>query len=324
MRAPRLHRAAALAATFFLSSAVGAQAAPAAIRVGDARLATGVRLRYAERGDAAGPVVIFLHGYSDAWTSFARVLPLLPTRLHAFALDQRGHGDSDRPRAGYAMRDLASDVVAFMDAKGIARATVVGHSMGSLVAQQVALAAPARVERLVLVGSATSARKVVGVQELAAAVRAFPDPDAPAPLDFVRDFQTSTVNRPVPAAFMTDTVIAASRKLPARVWRALLDGMLATDVATGLGALHIPTLLVWGDRDAYFPRSEQDALLRLIPGARLQVYAGTGHTPQWEQPAEFARDVARFVAAGPGRAAAAARTRAGRRSSRGSRSTRRG
>ena len=298
MRTSRIHRirrAAALAATLFLSSAAGAQAAPGAVRFGDVRLATGVRLRYAERGDARGPAVIFLHGYSDAWSSFSRALPLLPTRLHVYALDQRGHGDSERPASGYGMRDLAADVVAFMDAKGIARATVVGHSMGSLVAQQVALAAPGRVERLVLVGSATSARKVVGIDQLGEAVRAFPDPNGPAPLDFVREFQTSTVHRPVPAAFMNDTVIAASRKLPGRVWRALLDGMLATGPATGLGAHRIPTLLLWGDRDAFFPRTEQDALLRMIPGARLKVYAGTGHTPQWEQPAEFARDVARFV-----------------------------
>jgi non-heme chloroperoxidase len=295
MRASRIHRAAAFAATVLLSSIAGAQTAPTAVRFGDVRVATGVRLRYAERGDAGGPAVIFLHGYSDSWSSFSRVLPLLPARLHAYALDQRGHGDSERPRTGYAMRDLAADVVAFMDAKGIARATVVGHSMGSFVAQQVALAAPRRVERLVLVGSATTAHKVNGIQELAAAIRAFPDPAGPAPLDFVRDFQVSTVHRPVPTAFMNDTVIAASRKLPVRVWRALLDGMLATGVATGLGDHGIPTLLMWGDRDAYFPRAEQDALLRLIPGARLKVYAGTGHTPQWEQPAEFARDLTRFL-----------------------------
>jgi pimeloyl-ACP methyl ester carboxylesterase len=268
----------------------------AALRFGDARLATGVRLRYAERGEAGGPVVILLHGYSDSWQSFSRVLPLLPSRLRVYALDQRGHGDSDRPMTGYRMRDLAADVVAFMDAKGIARATVVGHSMGSFVAQQVALDAPARVERLVLVGSATSVHRVAGMDELKGAVASFPDPDGPAPVEFIRAFQASTAHRPVPAAFM-DSVVAASRQLPARVWRALLDGMYATPAPTarGLGARGIATLLMWGDRDAYFPRSEQEALLRRIPGARLVTYPGTGHSPHWEQPAEFARDLARFA-----------------------------
>src|SRR5690349_5131575 len=71
------------------------------------RLSTGVRLHLAERGDASGPAVIMLHGLSDTWYSFSRIMPLLPARVHAIAIDQRGHGDSDRPASGYAMRTLA-------------------------------------------------------------------------------------------------------------------------------------------------------------------------------------------------------------------------
>jgi len=108
----------------------------------DIRLSTGVRLSYVEKGPADGQPVIFLHGYSDSRFSYSRVLPLLPGNVRAFALSLRGHGDSDRPTSGYAMQDLAADVIAFMDAKRIVRATIVGHSMGSIVAQQVALAAP--------------------------------------------------------------------------------------------------------------------------------------------------------------------------------------
>jgi non-heme chloroperoxidase len=136
-----------------------------------------------------------------------------------------------------------------------------------------------------------------GMGEFAAAVRALAGPDGPAPLDFGRDFQASTVHRPVPSAFM-DSAVAASRRLPVRVRRALLDGMLATEPPAGLAALRAPTLLLWGERDAIFPRAEQDALLRLIPGARLAVYPGTGHAPHRERPAEFARDLARFAAGG--------------------------
>ena len=60
-------------------------------------LSTGVRLHYAERGDRGGEAIIFLHGYSDSWFSFSRVLPLLSPSYHAFALTERGHGDSDKP-----------------------------------------------------------------------------------------------------------------------------------------------------------------------------------------------------------------------------------
>ena len=102
------------------------------------RLATGVRLRYAEQGDPGGEPIVFLHGYTDSWWSFSRLLPFLAAeRYHAYALDQRGHGDSERPESGYALDDLAADVVAFLDAVGAPRAIVVGHCMGGFVAARV-------------------------------------------------------------------------------------------------------------------------------------------------------------------------------------------
>ncbi|HKG95645.1 MAG TPA: alpha/beta fold hydrolase, partial [Gemmatimonadaceae bacterium] len=113
---------AALAPTRALTATAGSRATPASHhhappRFDDVRLPTGVRLRYAEQGDPSGHPIILLHGYSDSWFSYSGVLPLLPERYHVYALDLRGHGESDRPAAGYAMRDLAADVVAFMDAK---------------------------------------------------------------------------------------------------------------------------------------------------------------------------------------------------------------
>jgi non-heme chloroperoxidase len=89
-------------------------------------------------------------------------------------------------------------------------------------------------------------------------------------------------------------VIAESCKLPARVWQALLDGIFAYELT---GAVGCPTLLVWGAHDAMFGRAGQDALLRAIPGARLVVYEGSGHCPNWEEPERFARELAAFVAA---------------------------
>ena len=101
-------------------------------RRADAHLSTGVRLRYAEQGDAAGWPVVMLHGYTDSSFSFSRVLPLLDSSFRAFALDLRGHGDSGRPARGYALGDFASDVLAFLDELGIERATLVGHCRFSL------------------------------------------------------------------------------------------------------------------------------------------------------------------------------------------------
>jgi pimeloyl-ACP methyl ester carboxylesterase len=262
-----------------------------ALRLADVQLSTGVRMHYAEQGDPRGEVVILIHGYSDSWFSYSRVLPLLSDRYRVYALDLRGHGNSDQPATGYHMRDLAADVIAFMDAKGIVRASVIGHSMGSIVAQQVALAAPRRVSRLVLVGSATTIRNASGVSDLKLAVDSLPDP---VPESFVREFQRSTIHVPVPEEFMNG-VVSESLKLPARVWRELMAGMLATDPPLALGRAGIPTLIIWGDRDTFMQRAEQDALVKLLKTASLTVYRDTGHDPQWERPEAFVRDLQRFL-----------------------------
>jgi len=272
-------------------------------RFRNVRLSTGVRLHYAEQGDttSTSEPIILLHGLSDSWFSFSLVLPLLSAQHRVYALDQRGHGNSDRPASGYHMRDLAADVIAFMDAKKIVRATIVGHSMGSFVAQQVAVAAPKRVSRLVLVGSTTTPRTIAGMTGLVDAVKSFSDP---VPTSFLREFQVSTVYQGVSSEFI-DRAVAESAKLPARVWRELAAGLLATDPPLPLGRSNIPTLVIWGENDTYCLRPEQDALVALIRSALLKAYANTGHAVHWERPTVFSRDVLAFIARPTGSVAAA-------------------
>ena len=258
------------------------------LRFADVRLKTGVRLHYAEQGDPAGPAIILLHGYTDSWFSFSRVLPSLDVRYHVYALDLRGHGDSDRPASGYQLTDFAADVSAFMDEKGIKRATVVGHSMGSFVAQRVAIIAPERVERLILIGSATTLRNET-VLDLQRSVNALNDP---VPVRFVREFQASTVYQPLPAEFM-NRVVGESLKVPARVWRATMDGFFVPEQR--LARITAPTLILWGDRETIFSRSEQDSLVKMLANAELKVYRETGHALHWEQPEQFVKDVEQFI-----------------------------
>src|SRR6185295_16358748 len=100
------------------------------------------------------------------------------------AFDQRGHGCSERPYDGYTVDHLAADVDAFLDAIGAGSATLVGHSMGSLVARRVAEKYPERVANLVLIGAILTANE--GAAELQAAVEMLDDP---VPDEFVRGFQ---------------------------------------------------------------------------------------------------------------------------------------
>jgi pimeloyl-ACP methyl ester carboxylesterase len=261
-----------------------------AIEFKEIHLRTGVRLRYAETGPRNGPPLLLLHGYSDSWFSFSPVLGLMPADLRLIIPDQRGHGDSERPLEGYRPQDFAADALAMLQALGIESATVVGHSMGSFVAQRMATLAPKQVSRLVLVGSAATADNEV-VRSLIPAVHSLTDP---VDIAFVREFQMSTIYRPVPPAFL-DRVIAESLKLPARVWKAVLAGLLDLPTLTDAPAIRCPASIFWGDRDAIFGREDQDELMRRIPGATLHVFNFVGHDPHWEAPEDFVRHLAAAI-----------------------------
>ncbi len=249
-------------------------------------------LEYVEQGDRAGVPMLLLHGVTDSWRSFERVLPHLPTSIRAFAVTQRGHGDSGRPAAGYRTRDFAADVAAFADALSLGPVLVVGHSMGSTNAMRFAIDHPGRIRGLVLVGAFASYRaNTEAVTLWESAVSRLTDPVDPA---FVREFQESTLAQPVPPLYL-DTVVRESLKVPARVWRAAFEGFFEDDFTGELGTITAPTLIVWGTRDSFCSRADQDALLAAIAGARLVVYENAGHALHWEEPERFAADLVGFV-----------------------------
>lgn len=262
-----------------------------AIELDTATLDTGVTLEYAEKGHGKGKVVIFLHGYTDSWFSWSEVLERLPPQYHGYALSQRGHGDSERPATGYAMDDFADDVIAFMDHEGIAEATVVGHSMGSVIAQRVAIDHPERVEGLVLVGSAANAGNEGILGFLDYVLAEVNDPIDPG---FVYEFQASTLATPVPAEFL-DTVVAESLKVPAFVWKAALAALAVSDTTAELPLIEAPTLIVWGDQDTIFFEADQQALDAGIPSSTRLVYEGIGHGVHWEDPERFTDDLVDFM-----------------------------
>ena len=114
------------------------------------------------------------------------------------------------------------------------------------------------------------------------------------------EFQLSTIAKPVAPA-LVDMFVDESLKVPARVWRAALDGLLREDLPANWRRISAPTLLIWGTRDTVTLRRDQDALVKGIQGAELKVYEGTGHALHWEEPARVAADIAAFVTAGVGR-----------------------
>jgi pimeloyl-ACP methyl ester carboxylesterase len=242
-------------------------------------LAGGVRVNYVHGGPVDGPAVIMLHGYTDSSFSFSRVLPLMPAHLRVIAVDQRGHGNSDRPASGYSVDAFASDLLSLMDALAIDSATLVGHSMGSFVARRAAERAPDRIRRLVLIGTALSPRHPA-VEAMRYAVDGLTDP---VDERFIREFQQSTISRPVPAAFF-EQIVAESKKLPAYVWKQALDGLLDYQPQWPITC---PTTILGGDRDAVFSSEDQMALFFATERSTCHLEPGVGHSLHWEWPERF-------------------------------------
>ncbi|HMG03365.1 MAG TPA: alpha/beta hydrolase, partial [Edaphobacter sp.] len=207
-----------------------AQAAPASqqddrISSQIIKLQNGITLNYAVQGDPKGPVIVMLHGAGDSWHSFARVLPLIPSSYRVYAVTLRGHGLSDHPDSGYSRDDFAGDILDLLDQLHIQHATLVGHSLGSFVAQKVAERDNGHLDRLVLIGSGPGTHKSGSSEdEISSPFAKLTDP---VPYTFARDFQASTIYYPVPAWFF-EMMVGEAQRVPAATWHGL-----GASIATG-------------------------------------------------------------------------------------------
>jgi non-heme chloroperoxidase len=255
------------------------------------KLSTNVKLEYAEQGDPSGPVVIFLHGYTDSWHSFESTLALLPNNIHAFAITQRGHGNSSKLLGGYHPRDFAADVATFIKEKNLGAAIITGHSMGGVVAQQFALDYPELTKAIVVICSDAAFKDNPGVPEFVQEIMKLNDPVS---YQFANEFQKATCANPIDSDYYK-LLVGESLKVPAHVWKAAANGFMDVDYSKALNNLTQPALLVWGDKDAFVSRADQDILLKNIKNATLLVYEGTGHALHWEEPKRFVADLTSFV-----------------------------
>jgi pimeloyl-ACP methyl ester carboxylesterase len=234
--------------------------------------------------------VLLLHAWVESSACFDRLWQVVPPTLRVFAMDQRGHGDADKPADGYALVNFADDVEAFMDAVGLQSAVLLGSSSGGYVAQQVAVQVPDRVDGLVLVGAPRSLR---GRPAFADEVDRLTDPVDPS---WVEESLTwFTRYHEVPDWYLKDRIRDGLR-VPAHVWMAGFAGLTAAVPPSESGTITAPTLIIWGERDELLPLQDGYLLAAAIPGSRLIVYEDTGHLVLWEQPERVATDLADFIA----------------------------
>ncbi len=256
------------------------------------RLANGVTLAYVELGDPKGEPLLLLHGYTDTSRSWTQVAPYL-LRHRLLIPDQRGHGASDAPDCCYSTSAFADDARLFLDAMGVDKAAVAGHSLGSMVAMTLAAEHPQRVSRIALIGS-TALVPVKRGDWLWANAHALKAPLDPAS-SFLREWHPANQPTPVDRVF-AEAAMAEILAIPLHVWRGVMREL--ADVPAGRHAADIsaPVLILSGGKDPLFPAEHHAALVKAIPHAEARVFADFGHNLNWERPTEVGPLLARFFA----------------------------
>ncbi|HTV98110.1 MAG TPA: alpha/beta hydrolase [Steroidobacteraceae bacterium] len=258
-------------------------------------------LAYIATGNPAGPPVVLIHGYTDSARDWVPMLPYLSKRFRLILVDLRGHGKSSKPECCYTRIDFAYDIKLLLDALSIHKADIVGHSLGSIVAQTFAEFWPERTRRVVLISS-TGGRPPGSTGppqfDFAAEIRKLKepiDPDSP--------FMIAWWDSPTP---VDPEFIRRQRRdsaaIPLSVWLAVLDQSLSNstayaDLQSTLPRLKAPTLLIWGSKDPIMEQPVRETLIRALPAARVKIFAGLGHNPFWEDPAGVAAAINSFLEA---------------------------
>jgi pimeloyl-ACP methyl ester carboxylesterase len=240
------------------------------------------------RRSGSGPPVVILHGLLGSGRNWQGIATALGAKFDVILPDLRNHGGSPwSPEAGYPA--LVADVLALMDRLGLARVRLVGHSMGGKVAMVLALTAPERVERLVVVDIAPVAYGP-GLDELLAAMRA---------LDLGRMTRRAEADAALSAAVPDRSVRAflvqnLEQRPEGLAWRVNLDVLLpAMPVIRGFPEMPVvrpfagPTCFIHGERSDYVRPEHEPAIRQLFPAAELHTVAGAGHWVHAERTEAF-------------------------------------
>ncbi len=255
-----------------------------------------------------GPPLLLIHGIADSSATWSPVLDLLAERHTVIAPDLLGHGDSEKPRADYAVGAYACGMRDLLSVLDTDRVTVVGHSLGGGIAMQFAYQFPERCERLVLVNSAGVGRDVHPLLRLASGPVAAETSlaiatSAPAQRAVRLAAPLLKVGLRLGGDFeyvlerYQSLTSATARKAFVRTLRAGVD--LRGQVITMLDRCYLtagmPTLIVWGAQDHVIPVEHALIAHEAMPGSQLEIFEQAGHFPHHEDPERFVKSIEAFL-----------------------------
>ncbi|MBL9214535.1 MAG: alpha/beta fold hydrolase [Opitutaceae bacterium] len=250
-----------------------------------------VPLHHVDLGGAGRPPLLVLHGLLGSVRNWQTTGRDLAAGYHVFALDARNHGRSPHaPEMTYAA--MAADLLGWMDARGLARATLVGHSMGGKTAMRLACRHPERVERLVVVDIAPRDYSWMAHRAEFAAMNELS-------LDGLASRQEAEMRfeARVPDLGMRKFLATNLERTEAGGWRwianlPVLTAALPTLERSSLepGDRHAgPALFIAGGRSQYVQPPDHAGIRRHFPAARIAVIADSGHNPHLDRREEFVR-----------------------------------
>lgn len=270
-------------------------------------IVSGQRMSYVTGG--SGPPVILLHGIGASSFAWRYTLPALLPHCTIFAPDMFGCGESDKPAIDYSIASLATYVAEFMDVIGVAKADVIGHSLGGGIALQLSQLFPDRIARLGLVSTGGMGR------ELHWLLRITTLPGASGILGMLahprsrvayasrimerRRMRRLRVEFDAAAPTVIDRLRAHdSRRAFLRMLRSVSDlkGQKMSALPH-LGQLTVPVLIIWGARDRTIPLAHARLALAVLPCAHLEILDQCFHRPQIEAPVRFNAALLTFLLA---------------------------
>lgn len=252
-----------------------------------------MRIAWEERG--SGHPLLLIQGLGYARWSWEPVVGPLAERHRVLFFDNRGIGESDKPAGPYTARQMADDASQVLDEAGADAAHVVGASLGGMIAQELAVLAPERVAKLVL--CCTHPGVPYGLPMPEPSVRLFREAATLAPEVALRRFVDNALGDDPPAGVADELYRRRlENPLDPAGWQAQAAASAGFEAWDRVGAIRQQTLVLAGDEDNVVDHRNSELLAERIPGARLELFPGTGHLFFWERPDEVAAALTEFLA----------------------------
>jgi pimeloyl-ACP methyl ester carboxylesterase len=259
----------------------------------------GIMMNYAIEGEGA-PLVLII-GIGSDLSNWRLQVGAFKKHYLAITLDNRGAGKSEKPAGPYTIRLMAEDTLSLMDHLGVEKADILGVSMGGMIAQELAINHPERVEKLILGCTFASRRGDSGfTPEITGAIDAYlgSSREEANLKKLAITIIDSSFNKSTYRIAILPLMKTAIKSVPLRGFAEQLDALLAHDAESRLEKIAAPTLVLTGTEDRVIKPSSSAVIAGLVPNAKLVKVAGGSHGFSGEMSKEFNNAVLEFLKTG--------------------------